>query len=615
VADSPRAAAIGSGSPALVAAAERSKHFDPVNNHLELGGTLYGYVDIDGDIGELAAGAQALVHQVAASQPLLGPLDKQDIRGLFAEMGLNDVKALGFSSVRQANGIFRNRTFLYTPEGRHGFFAAFGGQPGGFAGAKMAPADADFYSECELDLTAVYDTVKKVVTKAAGPDAAAALDKQLKATGAEGGFSLLDVIEGLNGRGIIIVRLDPDKTFTVPGPKPAIVPAFTLLVRIDGIGPPAEGAIAKAGTMNETTEGSLHVFSLKKPLPVPGLQPTFAVDGKALYFATSPDFLHECIGRSSGLDANPAFVAGMAALGPQGNGVTWVSPRFFKRISDISALNPQADADSKRVFAMFAAHLPVTTEPLLSVRTNLPDGILIRSNWNRSLKSDVALFSIYNPVTVGLMAAMAIPAFQKVRTASQEKTVLNNLRMLDAAADQFYLETGQTTATYDQLVGPSRVVKQVTVVAGEDYRSLIFRQGLPLRVRLSDGRMISYPQAQPQQGPYHQTPYPQAAPRAEVTPRPHVAPVVHSQDVAPRPPGSSGEAMLENLRKLNDAAEQFYTDHDTTTTTFYQLVGPDKYLPSITPVAGEDYRPLLFKKGHPLRLYLKDGRVIVFPPQ
>jgi hypothetical protein len=90
------------------------------------------------------------------------------------------------------------------------------------------------------------------------------------------------------------------------------------------------------------------------------------------------------------------------------------------------------------------------------------------------------------------MAAMAIPAFQKVRMASQEKAVLNNLRMLAAAADQHYLETGTITATYDQLVGPQRSVKVLNPVAGENYRGLRFQAGQPIRVRLGNGKTVEY---------------------------------------------------------------------------------------------------------------------------
>jgi len=48
-------------------------------------------------------------------------------------------------------------------------------------------------------------------------------------------------------------------------------------------------------------------------------------------------------------------------------------------------------------------------------------------------------------VIIGLLAAMAIPAFQKVRQSSQDKAVMNNMRQLGAAADQYFLENGTST--------------------------------------------------------------------------------------------------------------------------------------------------------------------------
>ena len=50
-------------------------------------------------------------------------------------------------------------------------------------------------------------------------------------------------------------------------------------------------------------------------------------------------------------------------------------------------------------------------------------------------------------VIIGLLASMAIPAFQKVRSSSQDKAVLNNARQLSAASDQYYLENGVSTVT------------------------------------------------------------------------------------------------------------------------------------------------------------------------
>jgi prepilin-type N-terminal cleavage/methylation domain-containing protein len=46
---------------------------------------------------------------------------------------------------------------------------------------------------------------------------------------------------------------------------------------------------------------------------------------------------------------------------------------------------------------------------------------------------------------IGLLAAIAIPNFVKARATSQCNACINNLRQLDAAANQFALEKGKTT--------------------------------------------------------------------------------------------------------------------------------------------------------------------------
>ena len=48
---------------------------------------------------------------------------------------------------------------------------------------------------------------------------------------------------------------------------------------------------------------------------------------------------------------------------------------------------------------------------------------------------------------IGLLAAIAIPNFVKARTTSQQNACINNLRQLDAAANQFALEKGRTTGS------------------------------------------------------------------------------------------------------------------------------------------------------------------------
>lgn len=46
---------------------------------------------------------------------------------------------------------------------------------------------------------------------------------------------------------------------------------------------------------------------------------------------------------------------------------------------------------------------------------------------------------------IGLLAAIAVPNFVKARATSQANACINNLRQIDAAANQFALEKGQVT--------------------------------------------------------------------------------------------------------------------------------------------------------------------------
>ena len=95
-------------------------------------------------------------------------------------------------------------------------------------------------------------------------------------------------------------------------------------------------------------------------------------------------------------------------------------------------------------------------------------------------------------VIIGLLASMAIPAFQKVRTNSQDKAVLNNARQLSAASDQYYLENGVSTVILSDLLGPTSYIKALNSVANEAYPAG-FSQGTTITISSIAGiRTITY---------------------------------------------------------------------------------------------------------------------------
>lgn len=94
-------------------------------------------------------------------------------------------------------------------------------------------------------------------------------------------------------------------------------------------------------------------------------------------------------------------------------------------------------------------------------------------------------------VIIGLLAAMAVPAFNKVREEARRKAIINNLRQVASAGQQYILENGVTSAKYKDLNGV--YFNDIDPVAGESYNKLTVKEaGGTLNVRTKGGMKVEY---------------------------------------------------------------------------------------------------------------------------
>ena len=85
------------------------------------------------------------------------------------------------------------------------------------------------------------------------------------------------------------------------------------------------------------------------------------------------------------------------------------------------------------------------------------------------------------------------PPLDPAVVAQQKKAIMNNLRQIGAAADQYYLEHGTNHATIADLVGEGKYIRELKSVDGEDYGQLTLTQGnMSFSVTTAGGVTVAY---------------------------------------------------------------------------------------------------------------------------
>jgi len=478
----------------------RNENFAPTAAHLDLGGDYYMYSDVSKRIDGLAPALEGIIDLAMMETPF--PNFSIDTEATLDELGLNNLGGMGASSYQLDNGLYLNKTFIQFQDGPQGIFRLIGAEPEPFRVLDYAPAGSDLVASFSFKGTELISLAESFSSRLGGESMAKTLENALAQPVPQTDLTLREVAERANTQAALILDLDTEKRMPVPIPEvsrlelpethAAIILAGQGWIFDSMVPPPMQNMV------NEQEDYStLPVMPGGNPGPE-FFQPVAVKinDGEDLMIATSPAFLEKLLDGNRLRDSE-AFTSARRDIAMEGNAITYTSTELYEEVSQLidtarTAVPPQMSFVFDfygMLFPILRGEVPPTS--LLGVARVTDEGIFSHGtalNTAQFINSGGSQI-----VVVGLLAAMAIPAFEEVRASSRESAITSNLRQVASAGLQYLLEEGEDSVAAPTLVEKGYFSQLPESVNGESYDDLVIdAKGGTLEVTTDDGTTHSY---------------------------------------------------------------------------------------------------------------------------
>jgi hypothetical protein len=444
--------------PAIVSAEKNS--FDEVTAKLDKGGNFYLYLSTEKALSGLASRLNA-VSNVVFGLPNIPSDGREAVHKGFAlldvlvkQSGISQISGLGMSSIAREKGFYYNKLVVHHYPGQDAglVWSLFGKAAHPLQELDLLPESTAMAFASDLDVPQLWSGIQHAVQTLGVPDVSAAFEQGPAQFKEKTGVELDALLHSLGGEYGMFLTLDQHKTVTLPlGPTPLEIPnpglCFFCKVNSDLIFNLVEEHLKAnpmlAAMMTKVDEPNLKMRTVTIPLPIPvDVRPSLARVGDYLLLASSDNLVREIVavkaGQKKGYKTTDEFKKLSQGVPSEGNNFTLVSGVLgttFAQIQEKSMAGQNMDPDAMKTFQKLVQE--GTNSGTYSVGANGPDG------WegigNGSQGGEVVLI-LPAVAVVGALTAIAIPNFIKARNTSQQNACINNLRVLDAAKQQWAIE-------------------------------------------------------------------------------------------------------------------------------------------------------------------------------
>jgi hypothetical protein len=440
--------------PAIVSAVKNS--FDEVTGKLDKGGNFYLYLSTEQVLSKLSDHL-ASASNIVSALPNIPGTGRQTLDKVFAvvgvlvqQSGISEISGLGMSSIARETNLFYNKFVLHHYPGQNAgmVWALFGKSSHPLQELDLLPESTALASAFDFDLPLLWTNIQQAAQTLDVPEVSSALDQAPAKFKALTGLDLGAVLNSLVGEYGVILTLDPQKTITVPlGVKSLDIPSpgLCLVFKVNSnlVFDRVDQLLKGNPLVTKVEEPDLKMRTLTIPLPIPlEVRPSLARVGDYLLLASSDNLVRDIVavksGQKKGYKATADFKRLSQGVPAEGNNFSLITGAFGGTIAQLQAksmANQNMDPEAMKSFEQLMQN--GANAGAYSVGANGPDGWLGVGNGASQGATAVVIPAV---AAASLVAAIAIPNFVKARTTSQENACINNLRLIDAAKQQWALE-------------------------------------------------------------------------------------------------------------------------------------------------------------------------------
>lgn len=448
--------------PRKLVSAEPSS-FDQVTRNLDAGGSAYLYLSTETFLKQ-ASDKLAEVAPVLLSAAKMSGVEKdkaeaawKSISRVTATSGLKEITGFGASSIALSPGYYQTKWMLHHYEGKgDGFLWKL-------SGSASDALDIIAYLPANTAMAGSGDFTFEPIWNALTQEAATNSDLHEKLQSITqpfeqmSGLKLDHLLASIGPSYSYVLTLDETRKATLPGgpggnsitlPEPAL--AVLIQVKDEALLARLDQELTKAPGVVNADQPEMKVRVIPVPVPMPFVRPAVAWKKDLLILTSNEALARELFdvkaGKKAGIAGSAEFKKMMANMPAQASQFQFVTPVFQKTVKELQTTamqgNPGVDpAVQQMLMQMIGSDKPQWS---CSMVQDTPEGLL---GTIHSASGATQVVAIGAAAPVGLLSAFAVPNFLRAHKRSQATRVLEDLRIIDAAIDQYAIEKNKATGT------------------------------------------------------------------------------------------------------------------------------------------------------------------------